>query len=125
MNLPQELNLHPILRELIDGGVPVTITSSCFLLHGFYQDVWLKLYPDRNDYSHAFRAVGPHGSIGGVDNLLDVVKLNYETWKRCRQQCGNAGWTSPDPAWVQLLTEHGFIAAKETTIYAPRVSRNR
>lgn len=117
--------LHPILLELVAKGVPITFTKDAIILPGFYKSGDLKLVKISDEPANAaFHAIDRYGKTTPIHHLGDLVELNFEWWETSRTR-GNAGWTSPDPAWVQLLTEHGFIAAKETTIYAPRVSRNR
>ena len=117
--------LNPILRELVEGGVPLTITKDCMIVPGFYKSETVKLWfrEDTRPGSTAeavLYARDRYGKETPISQLDDLVELNHYWWMTSKDR-GNAGWVNPDPVWVQLLVEHGFIEVKEVRTYVPKV----
>ncbi len=118
--------LNPILAELVAKGVPITFTKDAIVVPGFYKSDTVKLRSDdadlhpESDVEPPLVATDRYGKDTKITQLDDLVELNFEWWEASRDR-GNPGWTKPDPNWVPLLTEHGFIEARQDVTYVPRV----
>lgn len=119
--------LHPILRELVEKGVPLTFTKDCIIVPGFYKSGDVKLWfqedarHPESDSEPVLYARDRYGKETPISQLDDIVELNFYWWTTSKERA--PGWSNPDPRWVPLLVEHGFVEVQEVRNYVPRVQR--
>lgn len=106
----------PIIAGLIDGGVEVIVRKGSFVVRGFYKSEEVALHTTGNT---SMVAVDRYGESVDLDELRDLVQLNFDWWQDSAKR-GNAGWSQPDPMWVPLLTQFGFITKRTIDVYEPK-----
>jgi hypothetical protein len=108
------MNIPSFIEELVEEGIPVTLQKGgSFHIEGFYKSsgVTVQLEDD------GWVAVARYNEVTQIETLHDLAGLNYHWWQCSKDRYD--GWAQPDPRWVPLLLQFGYI--KEKTIPAQTV----
>jgi hypothetical protein len=103
---------NPIIKELLDRCIPITLKKEGFEVEGFYKSNYMLLQPSDND---AFIAMDRYNETTDIDNFDDLVRLNYKWWFKSRDRF--EGWKDPDQRWLEDMERLGLIEEVVITEY--------
>lgn len=111
---PSQRRLHPVILELIDHSISCKydILSGHFHVDGFYKNGAMILEEAENG---VLFSVDKKGIRTQINDLDDLVLLNYEHWKLAGGRNGNY----PDliKPWLDEFVDRGLV--KRQVSYAP------
>ena len=95
------------IQELLEYDIPVSLTKDSFIVDGFYKsgNVEVHCQGENNWFAKA-----RYNEITDVEDLQDLVALNYRWWQRSHYR--SYSWSQPDSRWIKLLIEYEYVTAK-------------
>jgi hypothetical protein len=108
------MNIPDFIEQLVEADIEVVLRKGGkFYIKGFYKSSGITVQWD----SVCWVATARYNEVSQIDNMHDLVCLNYSWWQRSKDRFD--GWSQPESAWVPLLLKFGYI--KEKTIPAQTV----
>lgn len=111
---PSQRRLHPVILELIDHSIACKydVLTGHFYVEGFYKNGAMVLEENEDGTLHAIDKKNIQTVINDLD---DLVLLNYEHWKLAGGRNGNyPDLTKP---WLDEFVDRGLV--KRQVSYAP------
>lgn len=105
--------LPPLIESALERGVRVVLTKSGYEFDGFY-----KLGPMRLDPSPdtgGLVAIDRKDTAVPVKTFDDLVRLNYECWKKSRDK--GSAYINPGKEWVEEFARLNLV--KRQVIFVP------
>lgn len=98
------------ITDLVKNGISVELRyneehSFFYYIEGFYKSGCINII--LNGQTGHFEAHARYNETTEIDNISDLVLLNYDWWLRSRDRFD--GWAQPDDKWKNLLIKHGYI----------------
>jgi hypothetical protein len=105
--------LPELIEAAIERGVRVILTKSGYELDGFYKAGPMKLEPDTEQ--GGLVAIDRKDVTVPVKLFDDLVRLNYECWKKSRDK--GAAYINPGREWVEEFSRLNLV--KRQVIFVP------
>lgn len=105
--LPLLIELLPdLLQDMHKRGIPFNVegVSGNITVDGFYKNGPMILKMDEN---FSFEAVDKRGRALPIKNIEDLVKLNFDWWRRSAGKTGN--FANPTKAWLEEFQQRGLV----------------
>lgn len=105
--------LPDLIEAAIERGVKVVLTKVGYELDGFYRWGPIRLEPDTK--SGGLMAIDRKDVTVAVAVFDDLVRLNYECWKKSRDK--GAAYINPGREWVDEFARLNLV--KRQVIFVP------
>lgn len=105
--------LPQLIDEAVNCGARVILTKEGYELEGFYKLGPMRLEPAAD--KSGLIAIDKKEARFAVKSFDDLVRLNYECWKKCRDK--SAAYINPGREWVEEFARLNLI--KRQVIYVP------
>lgn len=104
--------LPEVVNIAIDRGIRVVLTKEGYEIDGFYKGGPMRLEPDTSGHLAAFDRKDKKVLIKGFD---DLVKLNYDWWKKSRDK--GSEFINPSREWTDEFVRLSLV--KRQVIFIP------
>lgn len=105
--------LPDLVEAAIARGVRVTLTKAGYEVEGFYRAGPMRLEPDAK--TGGLVAIDRKDTMVAVSTFDELVRLNYECWKRSRDK--GAAYINPGREWVDEFARLNLV--KRQVIFVP------
>ena len=110
MNFLKVVN-HPLIAELVQRGVVMTIIPEGVSIEGFYKSGSISL--TMNEFGHIF-AHSRYGESVEIRTLEDLVGYNLVWWRYSKDR--SPAWSIPTEPWASMAVEFKFLTRIEKTV---------
>lgn len=105
--------LPQLIDQAVKCGARVILTSAGYELEGFYKLGPMRLEPAVDN--SCLVAIDKKETRTNVKSFDDLVRLNYDCWKKCRDK--GYAYINPGREWVEEFSRLNLI--KRQVIYVP------
>lgn len=106
-SLPLLIELLPdLLQEMHKKGIPFNVDgiTGNITVDGFYKNGSMILKMDEN---YSFEAVDKRNRTTPIRSIEDLVKLNFDWWRRSAGKTGN--FANPAKPWLDEFQQRGLV----------------
>lgn len=105
-------SLPALIEAAVSKGVRVLLTKSGYEIEGFYKAGSIRLDPDATGFMVATDKKEKQTLLKTFD---DLVKLNYEWWKKSREK--STEFVNPGKEWIDEFVRLNYV--KRQVIFIP------
>jgi hypothetical protein len=111
-------SLPPLLRELVEKGIPFTITSTGVIIDGFYKSGTVRLEPQYGGGEEILHWVSHdrYDKTEQINDFADLVSLNFSWWQARPDY-------AVDEVWKPHLIAAGYAEEETITRVVPKERR--